>query len=97
MADTAQLTITGTLKTTGGTPVAGAPLTFSDSANDLIPGTTTDAGGNYSIVATVAAPATNLVVTVKFAGTATEGPSQASSQAVNILVGTMLVINVGVV
>jgi hypothetical protein len=94
LADTATVTISGTLKTTGGTPLASQPITFTDDNGDTIPSATTDASGNYSTQATVAAPAPNEKFTANFAGVA--GSYSASSASVNadIVAGTALTINI---
>lgn len=96
MTDTASVTITGILKTTGGTPLANQPLTYTDDAGDTIPGATTDANGNYSVTFQASAPHPAEKFTVNFAGVAgTYGPSSASATA-DIIAGTTLTINLAV-
>lgn len=85
--------LSGTLKTSGGTAIAGATITFTDTNADVIPSATTDANGNFTATATVAAPATNEQFTANYAGDATHKAASATANA-TILVGTTLTLTV---
>jgi uncharacterized protein YfaS (alpha-2-macroglobulin family) len=94
MTDTATVTITGTLQTSGGTPLANQQITFVDDKGDTIPAATTDANGNYSVKATVVAPAPNEKFTASFAGVAGSYASATASAIANVVAGTSLTINI---
>jgi uncharacterized protein YfaS (alpha-2-macroglobulin family) len=94
-ADTGTVVLAGTLLTSGGNPVAGATITFTDTNGDTIPSATTDATGAFSVTATVAAPAANETFTASYAGDATHKASTASATG-TILVGTTLTLNLTV-
>jgi len=93
MADTGKVTISGSLKTTGGTPLAGQTVTFTDDKGDTIPSATTDANGDYSVQATVVAPAPAEKFTASFAGVAGSYAASTASATADVVAGTTITIN----
>ena len=97
MTDTSSVTITGTLQTSGGTPIGGETMTFSDTNGDTIASATTAANGTFTTTATVAAPAVAEVFTAAFAGDAAKGYLASTGTATaTIAVGTQITVTITV-